>query len=197
MGGGAGLGHGQRRSTSRMAVNAEHIDLGNEPALSVDGEQTGVIDRRRVSVQWFAGTILTGLCGAALMGGAVFAALDGQTNFATVPERVEVAARASLGGDRTASLTRKAHRRPPAPSPTASPGANNREISRVRYFVRVAGNLSLSTSELSANIPAFNPQKMLLAESAAGSATGDAAPDSETDAAVTFFTRDLVPVLPK
>src|SRR5215813_1829962 len=207
MEGDAGLEHGKRRSTYRMAVNAEHIDLGNEPALSVDGEQTGVIDRRRVSVQWFAGTILTGLCGAALMGGAVFAALDGQTNFATVPERVELAARASLGGDRTASLTRKADRLPPVVEPNSlrrtipfthtSRGANNREISRVRYFVRVAGNLSLSTSELSANIPAFNPQKMLLAESAPGAATGDEAPDSETDAAVTFFTRDLVPVLPK
>ena len=39
----------------------------------------------------------------------------------------------------------------------------------MRPFVRVAGNLSLSVSELSANIPAFNPQKMLLAE-----ADGDA-----------------------
>jgi len=56
----------------------------------------GEIDRRRVSVQWFSGTILTGLCGAALMGGAVFAALDGQTNFATVPERVELALRGAV-----------------------------------------------------------------------------------------------------
>ena len=50
------------------------IDLGNEPPLSVDGTEAAVIDRRRVSVQWFSGTILTGLCGAALIGGAVFAA---------------------------------------------------------------------------------------------------------------------------
>ena len=67
---------------ARAAVPAS-IDLGNEPPLSVDGE-TGIdVDRRRVSVQWFSGTILTGLCGAALMGGAVFASLDGETNFAT------------------------------------------------------------------------------------------------------------------
>jgi len=190
-----------------VAVDAEQIDLGNEPPLSVDGEQGNVIDRRRVSVQWFSGTILTGLCGAALMGGAVFAALDGETNFATVPERVELAARASLGGDRTAGLTRKADRLPPVvetnslrrtiPFTHTSRGANNREINRVRYFVRVAGNLSLSTSELSANIAAFNPQKMLLAESAPGAAAGDEAPDTEPDAAVTFFTRDLAQVLPR
>ncbi len=52
-----------------------------------------MIDRRRVSVQWFSGTILTGLCGAALIGGAVFASLDGEMTFAKVPERVEGALR--------------------------------------------------------------------------------------------------------
>ena len=65
---------------------AETIDLGNEPPLSVDGGTGGLVDRRRLSVQWFSGTILTGLCGAALMGGAVFASLDGETNFASAPE---------------------------------------------------------------------------------------------------------------
>ena len=76
---------------------AEAIELGNEPPLSVDGGNSGFVDRRRVSVQWFAGTILTALCGAALMGGAVFTSLDGETNFATLPERVEVALRGALG----------------------------------------------------------------------------------------------------
>ena len=57
---------------------------------------SGLVDRHRVSVQWFSGTILTGLCGAALMSGAVFAALDGETNFATVPERVEAALRGAV-----------------------------------------------------------------------------------------------------
>ena len=69
------------------------IDLGHEPPLSVDGTEAAVIDRRRVSVQWFSGTILTGLCGAALIGGAVFASLDGEMTFAKIPERVEGALR--------------------------------------------------------------------------------------------------------
>ena len=47
---------------------------------------------------------------------------------------------------------------------TTSRGPNNREIVRVRPFVRVAGNLSLSVSDLSANIPPFNAQKMMLAD---------------------------------
>ena len=76
---------------------AEAIDLGHEPPLSVDGAGS-LVDRRRVSVQWLSGTILTGLCGAALMGGAVFASLDGQTNFASAPEQMESALRGAITG---------------------------------------------------------------------------------------------------
>src|SRR5712675_3684199 len=141
----SGLDLRKRHGALRSNLEAEQIDLGNEPPLSVDGDAGGLVDRRRVSVQWFSGTILTGLCGAALMGGAVFASLDGQTNFATVPERVELALRATLGGDRASGGTRKADRLPPAveqnslrrtfPMTTTVRGANNREILRVRPFV--------------------------------------------------------------
>src|SRR5438552_18405267 len=108
------LDHGKRRSAYRFTGDADEINLGNEPPLSVEGETSGLIDRRRVSVQWFSGTILTGLCGAALMGGAVFAALDGETNFATVPERVELALRAPLNGIADRLGMRKSDRLPPA-----------------------------------------------------------------------------------
>ncbi len=203
------MDHGKRRGAYRVGAGTEQFDLGDEPPLSVDGQSGGLIDRRRVSVQWFSGTILTGLCGAALMGGAVFAALDGETNFATVPERVELALRGAMGGaaDRL-GIARKADRLPPVLESNTlrrtlsvtqtSRGANNREIVRVRHFVRVAGNLSLSVSELSANIPSFNPQKMMLAEATpAGIVAADDAPDAEPDAAVTFFTRDLAAILPR
>ena len=197
------MDHSKRRCGYRVGVDAEQIDLGNEPPLSADGERRDFIDRRRVSVQWFSGTILTGLCGAALMGGAVFAALDGETNFATVPERVELALRVALGGtgDRA---TRKEDRLPPVvelnslrrviPATQTSRGANNREIMRVRQFIRVAGNLSLSVSELSASIPPFNPQKIMLGEGAAAAIAEDA-PD--IDAEVSFAIRDLATVLPR
>ena len=47
-------------------------------------------------MQWLSGTILTGLCGAALIGGAVFASLDGEMTFAKLPERVEGALRGAF-----------------------------------------------------------------------------------------------------
>jgi murein DD-endopeptidase MepM/ murein hydrolase activator NlpD len=190
-------------------LEAERIDLGHEPPLSVDGENTGMVDRRRVSIQWFSGTILTGLCGAALMGGAVFAALDGETNFATVPERVESALRGVVSNvvDRIANTARKTDRLPPPGESnaarqvirvsTTSRGSGNREIIRVRPFIRVAGNLSLTLSELSSHIPPFNAQKMLTPTAGPTAPGEEDAAEAEPDAAVSFITRDLNPLLPR
>ena len=167
-------------------------------------DQGGLVDRRRVSVQWFSGTILTGLCGAALMGGAVFASLDGQSHFATVPERVQVALRgyrrldrslrdrASPTGCRRRAKT-DANRRVIRVTTTGRVG--NREVVRVRPFVRVSGNLALSVSELSSNIPAFNPAKMLLAEGGPRRAAADNSPDADIDAEVSFLAHELGGIL--
>jgi murein DD-endopeptidase MepM/ murein hydrolase activator NlpD len=185
------------------------IDLGHEPPLSVDGSEAAVIDRRRVSVQWFSGTILTGLCGAALIGGAVFASLDGEMTFAKVPERVEGALRGAFGAnDRTVSL-HKSDRLPPPSESSASRNVvrvstvtkvGNREVMRVRPYIRISGNLSMTTSDLSAKIPPFNAQRMLTDVGSETSASTEDPnnPDAvEPDAEVSFVTKDLATVLPK
>jgi murein DD-endopeptidase MepM/ murein hydrolase activator NlpD len=183
---------------------ADAIELGNEPPLSVDGGSSGFVDRRRVSVQWFAGTILTALCGAALMGGAVFTSLDGEANFAALPERVEVALRGALGGAAEKG-THKSDRLPAAEEPTFARQVirvstinrvGNHEVVRVRPFVRIAGNLSLTVSDLSANIPAFNPQR-LLADAGPGNAAPNDAPAAEPEAEVAFVMREMAPIMPK
>jgi murein DD-endopeptidase MepM/ murein hydrolase activator NlpD len=200
------LDHARSRGAHR-SKHADAIELGNEAPLSVDGGTSGFVDRRRVSVQWFAGTILTALCGAALMGGAVFTSLDGETNFASLPERVEVALRGALGVGNDKVGARKSDRLPTAEEPSFArqvirvstiTRSGNHEIVRVRPFVRIAGNLSLTVSDLSANIPAYNPQR-LLAESApgGGAATSEDAPAAEPDAEVAFVMRDLTPMMPK
>ena len=206
--GDAGLNHGASRGGG-YGRETGVIDLGHEPPLSVDGSEAAVIDRRRVSVQWFSGTILTGLCGAALIGGAVFASLDGEMTFAKVPERVEGALRGAFGAnDKTVSL-RKSDRLPPPGEATAARNVirvstvtrvGSRDVMRVRPYIRISGNLSLTTSDLSAKIPPFNAQRML-------ADVGDAAPTSsddannadaaEPDAEVSFVTKDLAPILPK
>jgi murein DD-endopeptidase MepM/ murein hydrolase activator NlpD len=185
------------------------IDLGHEPPLSVDGSEAAVIDRRRVSVQWFSGTILTGLCGAALIGGAVFASLDGEMTFAKVPERVEGALRGAFGAnDKNASL-HKSDRLPPPGETTAARNVvrvstvtrvGSRDVMRVRPYIRISGNLSMTTSDLSAKIPPFNAQRLLTDVGAAAPAAAEDPnnPDAiEPDAEVSFVTKDLAPILPR
>src|SRR6201996_812543 len=185
-------------------LEVETLSLGNEPPLAVDGGTGSPIGRRRISVQWFLGTILTGLCGAALMGGAVFASLDGETNFATAPERVESGLRGAIGGiagrlsgirktDRLATFVEPSVARQIMRVPTIT-RVRYRELMRTRSFVRLSGNLSLAMSELSANIPPFNPQKLLTD----GVTNSDDTPTAaEPDAEVTFVTCDLVGSGPK
>ena len=184
------------------------IDLGHEPPLSVDGGEAAFIDRRRVSVQWFSGTILTGLCGAALIGGAVFASLDGEMTFARVPERVESALRGAFGANDRAVSLHKADRLPPPGEATAArtmmristvARVGSRDVIRVRPFMRVSGNLSLTTSDLSAKIPPFNAQRMLDVGSNTQTTSDDAntADAAQPDAEVSFVTKDLGTVLPK
>ena len=168
-----------------------------------------MIDRRRVSVQWFSGTILTGLCGAALIGGAVFASLDGEMTFAKVPERVEGALRGAFGANDRMATLHKSDRLPPPSEASAARNVlrvstvtrvGNRDVVRVRPFVRISGNLSMTTSDLSAKIPPFNAQRMLADVGTSAPAASEDAnnPDAvEPDAEVSFVTRDLSPILPK
>ena len=197
------------QARSRGAHQSRHVEigeLGHEPPLSVDGNAAPFVDRRRVSVQWFAGTILTAVSGAALMGGAVFTSLDGETNFASLPERVELALRGALGAaSERVGAARKGDRLPQAEEPTVArqlirvsttSKVGNHEVVRVRPFVRVAGNLSLAVSDLSANIPPFNPQRMLT-DSSDSDDTATAAAAAEPEASVAFVMRDLPPMLGK
>jgi murein DD-endopeptidase MepM/ murein hydrolase activator NlpD len=196
------LDHG-RRAANRLRGEVDRIDLGNEPPLSVDGGSGVTIDRRRVSAQWFSGTILTGLCGAALMGGAVFTSLDGEAHFAALPERMENVLRGAIG--ERASGPRKADRLPPAGEANAARQVirvsmttrqGNREVVRVRPFVRVSSNLAMSVTELSANIPPFNAQKML-ADADSPTTANDNANAAEPDAEVSFVQRELAAILPR
>jgi murein DD-endopeptidase MepM/ murein hydrolase activator NlpD len=201
------LDQGKRRDPNRQRAASEPIDLGDDPPLLVDGANPGLVDRRRVSVQWFSGTILTGLCGAALMGGAVYIALDGEANFAAVPERVEATLRGTLtGNERVAQVARKTDKLPSSGETNAArqvirisqtTRSGDREIVRVRPFVRVASNLSLTTSELSANVPKFNPARLLMDNGRGNAVAADESPGAEPDAEVSFVTRDLAGILPR
>src|SRR4029079_11460629 len=109
---------------------------------------------------------------------------------------------------RTATL-HKSDRLPPPSESTASRNVirvstatrvGNRDVMRVRPFVRISGNLSMTTSDLSSKIPPFNAQRMLSDVGTAAPAASDDPNNPEAvepDAEVSFITKDLATVLPK
>lgn len=62
---------------SRRSLQA---DIGNEPPLLAYGRRAP--DRREISLRWLTGTFLTGITSCALMGVALFAAVDGREQLA-------------------------------------------------------------------------------------------------------------------
>jgi murein DD-endopeptidase MepM/ murein hydrolase activator NlpD len=196
------LSYAKLRGPHRGRAEPERIDLGEEPPLSVDGAEAALIDRKRISLRWYAGTILNGLCGAALMGGAVYVALDGEAFFAAIPEHVE-SLRAAVTGDRTSPSIRKTDRLPTAAethsarqmmrvSTTVMMG--ERQVVRVRPLVRIAANLSLSTSDVSANVPRYSPGRIMTASANEDTAAAEETPRPE-DGDISFVVRDLAPLL--
>ncbi len=129
--------------------------------------------------------------------------------FAKVPERVEGALRGAFGANDRAVTLHKSDRLPPPSEATASRNVirvstatrvGNRDVMRVRPFVRISGNLSMTTSDLSAKIPPFNAQRMLTDVGTAAPVASDdpnTADAAEPDAEVSFVTKDLAQVLPK
>ncbi|MGU3494974.1 peptidoglycan DD-metalloendopeptidase family protein [Xanthobacteraceae bacterium A53D] len=189
----------QRRSAGAWRDATSTAGLGEDPPLGVDGDEE-VIDRRRISVRWLTATLLTGLCGSFLMGGAVYAALDGDHRFATMPETVRNALRGALAvGERPSNTARKGDRmsllaeansaRQTFRVSTATK-VGDKEIIRVRPFTRVSANLAQSVTSVSSNVPRFNPAQ-IVAQSADEQ---EAAPQAEPTGEITLMTRDLATV---
>lgn len=67
--------------------NTEILFLGDTPPLRAGGRR--LPDKRRVSLRWLSGAVLAGLTSAFLMGGALFAALDGRQQLALPAQAYE------------------------------------------------------------------------------------------------------------
>ncbi len=186
-----------RRASGYGRQAPPSIELGNEPPLGLDGDVEEPIDRRRVSIRWLAATVLAAVAGGGLMGGAVYAALDGEYRFAQLPEFARQALRAA--GDRASSTTRKADRmsllvdlstaRQTLRVSTTTRVAD-REIVRVRPFIRVASNLATGPTEFASSVPAFNPVKMM----AEDDSRPEDGPSVEPTGELSIVMRDLMQV---
>lgn len=187
----------QRRSAGAWRDAASAVGLGEDPPLGVDGDEEE-IDRRQVSVRWFAATLLTALCGTFLMGGAVYAALEGEHRFALMPEKVRTVLRNALAvGERPSNAARKGDRMSLLADASnarqtfrvsTTTKVGDREIIKVRPFTRVAANLAMSATSISADIPRYNPTQIITESMADKEET---APQTEPTGEVTVVMRDL------
>ena len=170
---------------------------GSEPPLDILGPDATRIDRRDVNLRWLWASALTGLTGAALIGAALHVSLKGQASLAAIPERVNVAARPQPSeggtnlahkGDRLVRNLMIASAKQSFRTPVTV-RLGEREIIKVKPFVRVSSALSMSTGVFAADIPRFDPMKFVSdepAERAPDPASADA-PGAE----VSVVKRDL------
>lgn len=184
------------------------IDLGDELPLHVDGG-VGRFDRRAVSFRWFAGTILTACTSTFLMGGALYVALDGRHTLAAIPvelsgpseKTAEPAATPILmgtgvlaKGDRLPRLNERAGTRQVLNLSTMT-RIGDRDLVRVRPFVRVAAPLTMRKADQAAEIPRFDPLKVFAdAETLPGRGSAAKNPsfyDADVEGEITLKTRDL------
>ncbi len=197
-----------RRSMMRHGQLLERhaIDLGREPPLHVDGG-VGNLDRRALSLRWMAGTVLTACTSTFLMGGALYVALDGRHTLAAMPVEITVTApvkqvekpvtvgsgilakadRLKVAGERAA--TRQVL------NLSTMTRIGDKDLVRVRPFVRVAAGLTLKKTEAGADIPPFNPLKVFadtdILSGRGSTARNPAFYDATVEGEITLRTRDL------
>ncbi|NBJ10635.1 M23 family metallopeptidase [Microvirga arsenatis] len=189
---------GARRATARLSSG---IDLGHEPPLNTSGSAAPEVDKWEVNLRWLGASILTGVTGAALIGASIYIALEGAATSALPPERATVGTRtaASGGEDRAAAVARKADRLNRTEQTSAARQnfkapmtirSGEREAIKVRHFVRVATNLSLSAGTYASDIPPFNPLRLFAEDTPERT---EPTPEI-TDADVSVLRRDLAAI---
>ncbi|MDN3589286.1 M23 family metallopeptidase [Methylobacterium adhaesivum] len=158
------MGHPATAPDTRPAPRFHN---GIEAPLDLLGSDAPRIDRREVNLRWLCASTLTGLTGAGLIGAAIHVSFQSDVSFAAIPERAAVVVRPAPSDDDIA-LARKGDRlvrnvmiasakqsfRAPVTVRLA-----DREIIKVRPFMRVSTALSMTTGVFAAEMPRFDPMK--------------------------------------
>jgi murein DD-endopeptidase MepM/ murein hydrolase activator NlpD len=172
------------------------VDLGIEPPIQPVDSRQQPLDRRGVSLRWLFACALVGSCGAALLGAAILVAMRGDTSYPEQPETVAIRSSSAAGDGGGARKADKLVAEQPVMSARntlrapMSQRTGNREVIRVRPFVRLASNLSLTTGVYASNIPPFNPLRLFAEGGQPEERYAEPAQDMP-DADVTIVKREL------
>jgi murein DD-endopeptidase MepM/ murein hydrolase activator NlpD len=187
-----------RQPSRRGEWATSAVDLGHEPPLDAEGGGPADIDRLSVNVRWLGASVLIGVTGALLIGAAIYVSVEGDTNFAEVPERAAPSGPKTGAEERATNTARKGDKLVRADTIASAKQsfrapvtirAGDREVIKVRPFVRIATGLSLTTGVYATDIPAFNPLRLFAAEN--GERLPEAAPADVADADVSVVKKDL------
>ncbi len=135
------------------------VDLGDEEPLFTRNLTSGPPDRRRVSLRWLAGSVLTGIFSAALVGGALHAAV-GIDDYLVVRPALALGtygddAAAAIKGDRFRPVPESEVTRRVLSISTVT-RSGDRDIVRVRPYAHVRANLAAPVEEdVTTRIPTF------------------------------------------
>ncbi|MFT0891754.1 M23 family metallopeptidase [Pseudochelatococcus sp. G4_1912] len=165
------------------------------PPLDPNGIAILNQDRRRVSLRWLIGSVLTALSGAALIGGAIIISLQGEIVQVQRPQRAVTGT--DSGSQASVRKSDRLVRRELAGSAARqtfkapmSLRAGNREVIKTRDFVRVSAPLSLTAGTYARAIPPFNPLNLFADSDNAAANARDSIPDV-TDADVSVVKHEL------
>ena len=151
--------------TSQLSI--EQLSLGDRaPILSGSGRRPP--DRRQVSFRWLSGTFLTGITSSLLMGGALYASLEGRekpelpTSFfnqnASKPGNTKIAKK----GDRTVKVLATSSSTSSILDVPTMARVGDSNIVRKRPFAHASAPLAIAT-KTKLSYPSFNPLKIFSA----------------------------------
>lgn len=141
------------------------VELGNMPPLVVYDERDALPDRRKVSLRWLTGTILTGVTSIVLMGGALVAALDGQYRVAAASAHAPDAGivsqtGVSTKGDRVNKAAAQFTSKRIIPLNVVTRSGDQEHI-KAKPYTLVNTTLTMRRlADVEGKIPAFNPLQM-------------------------------------
>lgn len=190
----------QRQTEDRSGARGrtlqfDPIDVGTLPPIDTGGSRGGPFDRRRVSLRWLLGTVLTGLSGGAVFAAAIFATLGQRSYVAAAPspaliQRKETGSDFGINprkGDRLVKSVDIVAAKRAFRAPTAI-HVGDKEVMKVHNFTRVETTLLRSVSGFLDDVPPFNPLKLMADSRTPAEPIPEPAQD---DAEVSWSTSDL------
>lgn len=179
-----------------MAIDSRKpktVDLGDEPPIMMGDADPSRYSRRGVSVRWLFGAVVTAITSSALMGGALFAALDGRyvvaAEAAPVIDQARPSARRGEKGDRVRPTFEAVSSRRVIEIATVVRQGDDRLIAK-RPYVMVNASLVLDRAAIG-DVPAFNARELVSTETQAGASVTDAISSQAVDGEITVSVSDF------